>query len=51
MRPEFIFNDGGINEKAKNLQYVSRINFVNSNQKSTMYFLFLCFDKRLYCLI
>ena len=37
--PEFIFNDGSINEKARNLQYVTWINFVNSNQKSTLYFL------------
>ena len=35
MSPEFIFNDGSINEKARNLQYVSWINFVNSDQKST----------------
>ena len=31
VNPEFIFNDGSINEKARNLQYVSWINFVNSN--------------------
>ena len=35
--PEFIFNNGSINEKARNLQDVSWINFVNSNQKSTVF--------------